>query len=99
MEDKYGGPNVIYLFEHFTLCCCFRNIKYLLFAEILLKKNTTLTHLDLSKCGITQDGLCYLIGCLPSLQQLYLDHNSIGSDGMETLGKCLQLLAFCKKGS
>ena len=59
------------------------------YAVQAMAENTTLTHLDLYRCGIDDDGMTKLATVLHKcpLQHLNLGRNEIRSNGVECLGK------------
>ena len=54
---------------------------------LVLSENTTITHIDLRKCGIELIGVDQLSTCLASLQHLDMSGNEISSKGVTNLGK------------
>ena len=64
------------------------NVKYFTTAQAL-SENTTLTHLNLSQCGISSGGISSLSSCLRNklhLQNVDLSDNWFGSEGAKYLG-------------
>ena len=70
--------------------------RFLTFSTALaLSENNTITHLNLTNCGIGADGVDQLSAYLrkkASLQLLDLSENNIGSKGLTNLGKLNMLL-------
>ena len=74
-------------FSDFGACCIFHGLQH----------STTLSHLNLSKTGLTDRGATYIAQILDSncpLQWLDISYNRIGSDGFATIAKSLMSSAI-----